>query len=169
MGDRNAEYWIEKLALQRHPEGGFFRETYRAELQIGAESLPVQFKGSRAVSTGIYFLLQRDDFSAFHRLRSDEMWHFYVGSGLLVHVIDAAGKYSTVRLGDDPEAGEVFQTVVTAGCWFGSEVRDQSGYGLVGCTVAPGFTFEDFEMGKRAELLRNYPAHRGIIERLTRE
>jgi uncharacterized protein len=169
MGPTDARYWIDKLQLERHPEGGYFRQTYRAALKISREALPAGFTGARAVSTGIYFLLQGADFSAFHRLRSDEMWHFYSGSGLLVHMIDAAGEYSTIRLGDDAEQGEMFQAVVKAGCWFGSELRRRSSYALVGCTVAPGFHFEDFDMGKRAELVQAYPLHRALIERLTRE
>ena len=169
MGNREARYWIEKLGLGRHPEGGYFRETYRAGVEIAREALPAEFTGARAASTGIYFLLNGDEFSAFHRLRSDEMWHFYSGSPLLIHVIDVAGDYTSICLGPDPKQGEVFQAVVKAGCWFASELRDRHEYALVGCTVAPGFDFEDFEMGRRAELVRDHPEHRGIIERLTRE
>jgi uncharacterized protein len=167
--DKDARYWIEKLRLERHPEGGYFRQTYRSETEIAAEALPARFTGSRRVSTGIYFLLEAGNYSAFHRLRSDEMWHFYCGSGLAVHVIEAAGEYSILRLGCDAENGEVFQAVVRAGCWFGAEIVDRSSYALVGCTVAPGFDFEDFEMAKRLELVRAYPQQRKLIERLTRE
>lgn len=96
------------------------------------------------------------------------MWHFYYGSGLVVHVIEPAGEYCMTRMGCDAESGEVFQAVVRAGSWFGAEVLGRSSYALVGCTVAPGFDFEDFEMGKRLELVRAYPEHRTMIERLTR-
>ena len=122
----------------------------------------------RAASTAIYFLLEGENFSAFHRLRSDEVWHFYAGSPLIVHVIDPAGTYSTILLGNDPEAGQAVQAVVTAGCWFASHVKDWKGWALVGCTVAPGFEFEDFEMAKRDELEAKYPQHREIVRRLTR-
>jgi predicted cupin superfamily sugar epimerase len=166
---REAAYWIEKLGLAAHPEGGHYRQTYRADLILAKESLPDGFTGMRAVSTAIYFLLQGEEFSAFHRLRSDEVWHFYVGSALVVHVIEEDGRYSEILLGSDPEAGEVLQAVVKAGCWFGSRVRDGRGFALVGCTVAPGFDFEDFEMAKREELVREYPQHWGVIEELTRE
>ena len=166
---REAAYWIEKLGLEAHPEGGYYRQTYRADLILAKESLPDGFTGMRAVSTAIYFLLQGEEFSAFHRLRSDEVWHFYVGSALVVHVIEEDGRYSEILLGSDPEAGEVLQAVVKAGCWFGSRVRDGRGFALVGCTVAPGFDFEDFEMAKREELVREYPQHWGVIEELTRE
>ncbi|HET6177334.1 MAG TPA: cupin domain-containing protein [Candidatus Sulfotelmatobacter sp.] len=162
-------YWIEKLGLMRHQEGGYYRQSYRGELEIDRTALPATFGGSRAVCTAIYFLLEGEDFSALHRLRSDEIWHFYAGGSLVVEVIDQAGKRSSILLGSDPEAGEMFQAVVKAGCWFGSRVRDGGMFALVGCTVAPGFDFADFEMGKRAELVGKYPEHREIIEQLTRE
>jgi predicted cupin superfamily sugar epimerase len=166
---KDAAYWIEKLCLERHPEGGYYRQSYKATLILAKESLPPEFTGPRAASTAIYFLLEAENFSAFHRLRSDEVWHFYVGSTLVVHVIDQHGGYSEILLGSDPEAGEALQAVAKAGCWFASRVRDGKGFALVGCTVAPGFDFEDFEMAKRKELVREYPQHRGVIERFTRE
>jgi len=166
--DKNAKYWIEKLQLEAHPEGGYFRQTYRADAVIAREALPAGFAGARAVSTAIYFLLEGQNFSAFHRLRSDEVWHFYAGETLIVHVIDPAGKYSSILLGNDPDAGQVLQAVVRAGCWFASHVADWKSFAVVGCTVAPGFDFEDFEMGTRKELVREYPQHREVIERLTR-
>ena len=165
---KDARYWREKLRLEPHPEGGYFRQTYKSELVIARQALPAGYAGARAVSTAIYFLLEGENFSAFHRLRSDEVWHFYAGSALLVHVIEPAGGYSSILLGNDPEAGQVFQSVVRAGCWFASQVADGKGWALVGCTVAPGFEFEDFEMGKRAELASRYPEHRELIRRLTR-
>ncbi|HUA16876.1 MAG TPA: cupin domain-containing protein [Verrucomicrobiae bacterium] len=206
----DAKYWIDKLRLEPHPEGGYFRQTYKSEVRIVPEdSHPFdalrslragsvakgatrmeqpstkmresQSGGTRAASTAIYFLLVEEDFSALHRLRSDEMWHFYAGSPLAVHVIAPEGEYSSIRLGNNPERGEVFQAVVQAGCWFGAEVardfhvsqdrRDvgQPMFALVGCTVAPGFEFEGFELARREELSAKYPHHRELIERLTRE
>lgn len=167
--NKNASYWIEKLELQPHPEGGYFRQTYCAEITISRAALPAGFAGDRAASTAIYFLLEGDNFSAFHRLQSDEVWHFYAGSPLLVHVIDPAGGYSCLRLGNDPDAGQAFQSVVRAGCWFASHVEDWKSWALVGCTVAPEFDFADFEMAKRETLLQEHPQHREIINRLTRE
>jgi predicted cupin superfamily sugar epimerase len=166
---KDAAYWIEKLCLERHPEGGYYRQSYKAALILAKESLPPEFTGARAASTAIYLLFEGENFSAFHRLRSDEVWHFYVGSTLVVHVIDQHGRYSEILLGGDPEAGEALQAVVKVGCWFASRVQDGKGFALVGCTVAPGFEFEDFEMGKREELARSYPQHRRVIEMLTRE
>jgi uncharacterized protein len=165
---KSAQYWIDKLNLTAHPEGGNYRETYRSDLSIVREALPAQFTGARLVSTAIYFLLEGDNFSAFHRLRSDELWHFYAGSPIAVHVIEPDGGYSKIALGGDAEAGEVFQAVVKAGRWFASRVRDPQSFALAGCTVAPGFDFADFELGKRSELIRLYPQHRKLIEALTR-
>ena len=164
---RDAAYWIEKLKLEAHPEGGHYRQTYRADLILSKESLPEEFTGARAASTAIYFLLEGEEFSAWHRLRSDEVWHFYAGAPLVVHVIGRDGDYSEILLGNDLDAGAVPQAVVKAGCWFGSCVKDAQRFALVGCTVAPGFEFEDFEMAKREDLVRDYPQHRKVIERLT--
>jgi hypothetical protein len=166
---KDAKYWIEKLRLAPHPEGGYYRQTYRSELFVAKTALPPAFSGSRAVTTAIYFLLEGDDFSAFHRLHSDETWHFYAGGTLIVSVIDERGEYSEILLGSDAEAGEVFQAVVKAGCWFGARVKDSKSFALVGCTVSPGFAFDDFELGKREELVRLYPQYREMIEKLTRE
>ncbi len=161
-------YWIDRFHLQPHPEGGFYRETYRAPLTIEKSALPAGFKGARNASTAIYFLVDGENFSAFHRIAADEMWHFYAGSALAVEVIDPAGKYSQMLIGKNPDAGETFQAVVPAGCWFASHVKDGHSYSLVGCTVAPGFDFDDFEIAGRAELTAQYPQHRALIERLTR-
>jgi predicted cupin superfamily sugar epimerase len=165
---QDAQYWIAKLGLLPHPEGGYYRQTYRADLMIAKEALSPKFTGARAASTAIYFLLDGGNFSAFHRLRSDELWHFYAGSSLLVHVIAENGTYSQIQLGNNPEEGEVFQAVVKAGCWFASCLKDPNSFALVGCTVAPGFDFEDFELAKRSELTKLFPQYRKLIEQLTR-
>uniref|UniRef100_UPI003F718BF3 cupin domain-containing protein n=1 Tax=Dyadobacter sp. TaxID=1914288 RepID=UPI003F718BF3 len=125
--------------------------------------------GNRSVSTGIYFLLDARNFSAFHRIKSDEMWHFYAGDALEIFVIDpTTGKLHIIRLGSDPENGETFQAVVPAGAWFGSRPAAGSSYSLVGCTVAPGFDFHDFEMADRAALQAEYPEFQTLIAELTR-
>ena len=166
---KDAGYWIERLGLEEHPEGGYYRETYRAAGLIAQPSLPAGVGGPRSFSTTIYYLLPGNDFSAFHRIRSDELWHHYAGSALTVHVLEPAGRYRQERVGPDPDAGEAFQAVVAAGCWFGATVDEATSYALVGCTVAPGFDFQDFEVGRREELLRLFPSHRAIIERLSRD
>jgi predicted cupin superfamily sugar epimerase len=163
-----ARAWIERLELRRHPEGGYFRETYRCEEVVAAAHLPPRFGGDRAFSTAIYFLLEGDDFSALHTIKQDEVWHFYEGGGLTVHVLDADGTHTALRLGRNVKAGERPQAVVRAGRLFGAAVTAPKSYALVGCTVAPGFDFADFSLPSRAELCARFPQHRELIERLTR-
>jgi hypothetical protein len=159
---------IKLLHLQPHPEGGFYKETYRSSGVIPAQCLSPEFSGERSYSTAIYFLLQQGDFSAFHRIKSDECWHFYEGGTLLIHVIDFRGHYQCIRLGNKIHEGEVYQFVVPAGAWFASEPAPGSRFTLVGCTVAPGFDFADFEMAKATALAEEFPQHRLLIERLCR-
>jgi len=143
-----AEELITLLNLVKHPEGGWYREVYRAEEVIQKAALPGRFSGDRCVCTAIYFLLQSGNVSALHRIQSDEIWHFYNGMPLTIHVITPQGKYYHIHLGSNLAAGEMFQCVVPAGCWFGAEVPGE-GHALVGCTVAPGFDFTDFEMASK--------------------
>ncbi|MFC1671049.1 cupin domain-containing protein [Spirochaetota bacterium] len=165
---KQAEFWIKNLALKKHPEGGYFRETYRAKETINGDCLPQRFNGSLPFSTSIYYLLHGDEHSALHRIKSDELWHFYTGSALTLHVIDEKGIYSNIRLGNCFDKGQLFQAVVYANSWFGVTVNDRESYSLVGCTVAPGFDFGDFEIGKKDELLVKYPEQSSIIERLAK-
>ena len=162
-----ADYFKKHLQLQPHPEGGFFKETYRSAGIIPSLSLP-EFDGDRTYSTAIYFLLQQGDFSAFHRIKSDECWHFYEGGTLVIHVIDNEGNYSCIRLGRKVDKGEVFQFVVPATCWFASEPTPETEFVFVGCTVAPGFDFADFQMANAGALSKEYPQHESLIERLCR-
>lgn len=162
----DAAYWIERLGLQPHPEGGYFREIYRSSAAIPGGVLP-HYDGARNLGTSIYFLLPHDQVSRLHRIKQDELWHFYAGSALTVHVIDAGGRYEPVRMGSDPEAGQSLQALVPGGSLFGASVDRGPGYALVGCTCIPGFDFADFELPGRGELLRRYPQHGGLIERLT--
>jgi predicted cupin superfamily sugar epimerase len=164
----DAQYWIDALQLGRHPEGGYFRQVYRSAELIAREHLPGRFDGDRAFSTSIYFLLAGDDFSALHRIRQDEVWHFYDGSSLTIHAIDPEGQYVARQLGREVQRGESLQVVVPAGHFFGATVNDSQSYALVGCTVAPGFDFDDFELPSRDTLVQQYPQHRQLIERLTR-
>jgi hypothetical protein len=125
------------------------------------------YSGARAASTAIYFLLAGEQASAFHRIRSDEVWHFHAGGSLTLHLLEEGRGYRTLHLGGEPLGKEWPQAVVPGGTWFGATVDEADGYALVGCTVAPGFDFADFEMARRHELLAEFPQHRGIIERLT--
>ena len=162
-----AQRLITQLKLVRHPEGGWFRETYRSADSAPAKALPERFDGSRALSTAIFFLLEEGDFSALHRIKSDEMWHFYAGSPLLIHALYPDGRYEAQRLGPDHSAGDRYQVVVPAGCWFGAELAGGP-FALVGCTVSPGFDFADFEMADRRQVTESYPLHAELIERLTK-
>ncbi|MCD6116066.1 cupin domain-containing protein [bacterium] len=174
MQTGNAEYWIDKLKLSPHPEGGFFRETYRSNEIIHRAHLPARFNGDRSFSTAIYFLLRRGEFSAFHSIKQDELWHFYYGSPLLLHIIDPGSRYYTIKLGSNLEKGKIFQAVIPEGSWFGASTYSAEDIGtspdftLVGCTVAPGFDFADFTLAGRAELLRMFPDKADIIRELTR-
>lgn len=161
--------WITQLQLQPHPEGGFFREVYRAAEEIPASALPPRFSGNRSFATSIYFLLRAEDISALHRIQQDEIWHFYAGSPLDIHLITPAGEHRVLKLGPDLAGGQQLQQVVSAGCWFGARVPPPGDYALVGCTVAPGFDFADFELADRATLLAQYPQHHAIIDMLTRQ
>ncbi|RMH71796.1 MAG: cupin domain-containing protein [Gemmatimonadetes bacterium] len=163
-----ATYWITHLHLQPHPEGGFFREVYRSEEVLLPAGLPERYHHSRPLATSIYFLLTGKHFSALHRLQSDEIWHFYAGDRLQISMIDAGGHLRTIQLGNNPVQGEQLQAVVPRHHWFGAHVINPNGYALVGCTVAPGFDFADFELGERDHLLRQFPHHKTLIEQLTR-
>lgn len=162
------QQWIETLELQPHPEGGWYREMYRASESIAQSALPARFAGERSFSTAIYYLLGPGDFSALHRIQQDELWHFYDGAQLVIDVIHPKGTAEQLHLGRNATAGEQPLAVVPAGSWFGAHVAEPDGYCLAGCTVAPGFDFADFEMPSRDELLELFPQHRAVIERLTR-
>jgi uncharacterized protein len=171
MTHRPAAYYVETLGMQPHPEGGYFAETYRAAETIAQTALPGRFSGDRPFGTAIYFLLESHHVSALHRIEADEIWHFYAGGPLDVFMIEPeTGKLTVVRLGQNlgnaPDAGEVFQAVVPAGWWFGSAPAEGSAYSLVGCTVAPGFDFAGFELADKTLMLKQFPQHRNVIERL---
>jgi predicted cupin superfamily sugar epimerase len=165
-------YYVERFNMTAHPEGGYFAETYRSAEVIPQSALPDRFQGARSFGTAIYFLLENHQFSALHRIQSDEIWHFYAGLPLEISVISPAGDFTLIRLGNRPDRGEVFQAVVLAGCWFGSKpvsdsVVTDDNFSFVGCTVAPGFDFADFELADRATLLAEFPQHQAVIDRLT--
>jgi len=163
-----ADEIVKLLQLQPHPEGGSYKETYRSTDSIPSQALPANFKGDRPYSTAIYFLLQHGDYSAFHRIESDECWHFYEGGTLLIHVIDEEGTYSCIHLGRQIDNCELFQYVVPARSWFASEPAPGVAFSLVGCTVSPGFDFADFEMATKETLSTQFPQQLAIINRLCR-
>jgi len=156
---------IARLGLQPHPERGYYVETYRAPLTV--EGLP--HGAPRAASTAIYFLIARDAPSTYlHRLRSDEIFHFYEGGPLDVLLLGPGQHAEVRRLGTDLEAGQRPQIVIPAGTWFAAELADGASHCLFGCTVAPGFDFADFELAAGPELAARYPAHAARIARMTR-
>ncbi len=159
---------ITQYQMLPHPEGGWYKETYKSAESIDAAALPTRFGGSRPFSTAIYFLLEEGNFSAFHRIKSDECWHFYAGDPLEVYVLREDGTIDMITLGRDITAGQLFQYVVPANSWFASRPAIGSAYCLVGCTVAPGFDFADFELAKVAALENEYPQHAAFIQQLCR-
>ena len=162
----DSAYWINRLDLLPHPEGGYYKETYRSTEEIISSALPKRFLGNRKLSTAIYFLLEKGNFSAFHRIKSDEIWHFYDGSPVLIHTIDSKGILTTYKLGNLASEGVFPQITIPANTWFASE--SIGNFSLVGCTVSPGFDFSDFEMADRKSLINLYAEHRAIIEQFTR-
>jgi predicted cupin superfamily sugar epimerase len=162
-----ADAWIQALQLEPHPEGGWYRETYRSAEVIDRAHLPARFGGPRAFSTAIYFLLRRGERSRLHRIASDEVWHLYAGGPLVLALIEPAGGTRRIRLGANPRRGERPQALVPAGCWYGAWLPARVPYALTGGTVAPGFDFGDFELGSRDAMLDRFPWHRTLVERLT--
>lgn len=163
-----AAYWIKKLDLVTHIEGGSYSRTYAAPLVIPAAQLSAGHHGPRPASTAIYFLLEKNQFSAMHRIASDELWHFYYGDPLVVYDIDEKGQLTEHLLGNNPDNEESFQCLVSAGHWFGARLQSGGEYALAGCTVSPGFDFADFELADRKTLAEQYPKHKALITSLTR-
>ena len=154
---------IAHLDLQPHPEGGHFKETYRSQSSMELDD----YQGKRNYSTAIYYLVSSGVISAFHKIKQDEMWHFYTGSTLELHIISKQGSYKTVLIGNRFELGEVPQYVIKGGAYFAARVVPSGTYSLVGCTVSPGFDFKDFIMPSRKVLLEQFPMHARIITELS--
>lgn len=159
---------VARYKMLPHPEGGYYKQTYRSDEFVEAAYLPDRFNGDRFFSTAIYFLIEGKQFSAFHRIKSDELWHFYYGTALNIYVIHTNGKLEIIRLGSNVNDGENFQAAVKAGCWFASRPVNEKGFSFVGCTVSPGFDFADFELARREELIKEYPMHHELIQSLSR-
>jgi uncharacterized protein len=169
----SAHELIDRLGLAPHPEGGYYRETHRDAAHVArlAPDGTALAHSPRAASTGIYYLLCNGAYSAWHRIDADEMWHFYAGGPVGIHILDHAGTLSTRRLGNAlTHDGARFQAVVPAGCWFAAECAtaspDEESFALVGCTVAPGFEFSVFELADIDALTARYPAHAALLARL---
>jgi predicted cupin superfamily sugar epimerase len=160
---------VKELDLLPHPEGGYYKETYRSEGKITQACLSPDFFGDRNMATGIYFLIEKGNFSALHKIKSDETWHFYYGDALEVIEINEQGILTITKIGSHLLQGQTFQYTVKANTWFGSRVSANGNFSLVGCTVYPGFDFNDFELAKRDDLIKLFPKHQTIITELTRE
>lgn len=160
-----AKNYIKQLQLKKHPEGGYFREVYRSAEKILPEYLPKRYKSTRNFSTSIYFLLEGKQFSTFHLLQSDELWHFYDGSSVLLYIIDNHGDLSVQKFGKGK--GYHFQITIKKRNWFAAEVENKNSFALFGCTVSPGFDFDDLKIGERDEMIIKFPQHKKIITRLT--
>jgi predicted cupin superfamily sugar epimerase len=158
-----AQYWIDHLNLQPHPEGGYYKEVFRSVNRVTRIGEAVV----KQACTSIYYLLEGKDFSGFHRLASDELWYFHKGAGLHIHVIDNDGAHMVIELSDS-DTGSL-QAVIASNTWFASEIPSGSGFALVSCAVSPGFDFAEFEMAKQQELIALYPEHMDLLERLCRE
>ena len=163
----NADYYVKHLGLLPHPEGGYYKETYRSKGKIKTGLLP-GIVAERNFSTAIYFLLEKNNFSAFHRIKSDELWHFYAGDPLEVIEITKKGELKITVVGREIMNGQTFQYMVPSGHWFASRVKKGGEFSLVGCTVSPGFDFLDFEMADRDSLVKEFPVQEEIIRMLTR-
>ncbi|WP_461537804.1 cupin domain-containing protein [Spongorhabdus nitratireducens] len=168
----SAAGWIKYLGLQPHPEGGWYRRVYTADFAVPEGSLSkIGIEDERPVTTAIYYLLTGDGFSAFHRIRQDELWHYYGGTlPLKIHTLSDKG-YELIRLGSGLSDGGLPMGVVPAGRWFASELDGSSGpepgpedFALLGCTVSPGFDFDDFEFGCCSELLPQFPDYAELIK-----
>jgi len=157
---------INQLNLQPHPEGGYFKEVYRADEIIKNSNLPERYSGDRNFSTSIYFLLEGNQISKFHRLKSDEIWFFHSGSSITIHFIDEFGNYSKQILGSNL-IDEKFQITIHKGNWFAAELNDKSLFSLISCVVSPGFDFSDFELAEKEKLIKQFPQHKEIILKLT--
>ncbi len=163
-----AKDFIKQLQMTPHPEGGYFKESYVAEDLISSAELNVNYDDKRKLWTSIYFLLEDGEVSNFHRLKSDEMWYYHAGSPLTVYMITPEGDLITQKLGLNIEKGELPQFLVPKETIFGSAMNEE-GYSLVGCMVAPGFEFRDFELFKRDDLIKQYPQYKDLIIKLTLE
>ncbi len=163
-----AEKWISKLELTPHPEGGFFKEVYRSTENILQVGLPSRYNSERTFGTSIYFLLRGNEFSSFHKLKSDETWHFYDGCSTTIYMIDEAGNLSSTVLGKSLEENILLQFTIPKNNWFAAKPNDDKSFSLVGCSVYPGFDFQDFELANREELINVFPQHKLLITNFTK-
>ncbi len=163
-----AEEIIDALGMSPHPEeGGYFVETYKCEESISRKALPERYHGKRSFGTAIFYLLTPETFSQLHKLESDEIFHFYLGHPVTMLQLRPDGSSEVLTLGQDIVGGQRLQVVVPGGTWQGSFLDEGGEFALLGCTVAPGFEYADYETGSRGDLLKEYPEQEELILRLT--
>ncbi len=158
---------VTELELLPHPEGGYYKETFRSPIVIPTPRPERSTIVRRSLSTSILFLLLKDNFSAFHKIQQDELWYFQGGDGVCIHELSPEGEYIKHQLHLDPAIGRP-QILIPAHSWFASEVILGGEWSLSGCMVSPGFDFEDFEMAVREDLLKDYPKFEEVVRRMTR-
>jgi predicted cupin superfamily sugar epimerase/nucleoside phosphorylase len=167
--DDEAEELIDRFQLEPHPEGGYYARNFTSELSVTSFDSERYDGESRKAGSSIYYLLRGNEFSAFHILKSDEIWHYYKGSPVKIHMIDISGNLTTYILGNPLESSQaMFQVIIPANNWFAAEVLDKKSFSFVGCTVSPGFEFKDFNIADRDSLSAEFPIHSEIIKSLTR-
>lgn len=164
-----ADEIIKLLNLRRHPEGGFFKETYRSDECIPQSVLPARYGAARSFYTCIYYMLTAETFSCIHKVASDEIFHFYAGDAIEMLQLFADGSTRSFKIGSNLTAGEVPQVLIPRGVWQGSRLSPGGKFALIGATVAPGFDYADYEEASRAQLLSAYPSERELITALTRK
>jgi len=160
---------IKTFELEPHIEGGWFRRIFQSDQLLNKNSLTNCFTGTRYVTTSIVYLLQKGEFSAFHKLLQYETWHFYSGDSLVIHWFDENGQIHSQTLGNNYDKGEIPQLTIKPNTYFAAELQSKSEYAFVGCSVSPGFDYEDFTLAKRKDLLTLYPEHSILIKRLTKK
>lgn len=157
MNFDTARYWINKLHLKKHPEGGFYARSFKSNGKINQENLPFSFEGERHLATSIYYLLESHDISVFHRLHSDEVWYYHYGSPVVIHTISSNGDYKEIIVGPAKNTKFTMQAVIPAGTIFGAKITEPNTFGLFGCMVTPGFDFSDFEIVSNEAIERQFP------------
>ncbi|MGE4289395.1 MAG: cupin domain-containing protein [Salinivirgaceae bacterium] len=166
--EKDALYWIKELKLKPHPEGEHYAETYKSQV-YGSENEVAQCKDRRQCASLIYYLLNKEECSAFHRLQSDEIWLFHSGASLNLYLIEPNGNLHVEKLGSQPEQEENLQVFVPANTWFAAELYQKDSYGLMSCLVSPGFEWNEYELADKKQLLREFPEHAALINRLCKE
>lgn len=164
----NAQDIIKHYSMQPLPdEGGYYVETYRASETIANHALDSRYTGDRHHSTSILYLITPTSFSKMHRVKSDEIFHFYLGDAVEMLQLKPDGSSEVITMGADLKAGHKQQTVVNNGIWQGTKLKDGGKFALLGCTVSPGFEFADYESGNFNDLAKHFPTHHQLIKELT--